>query len=94
MKTQTEALMESVNQLAEALKQCSAIAQKSVDQVDYYAQVAQAAIEVLGVTHAHLLGNFQSQADKDRFAADLQARGLPSPDGMAKLLGKIARKEF
>lgn len=91
-KSQTEMLMESVSGLAEALKQCSDIAQKSVDQVNYYAQVAEVAIEVVGVMQAHLA--FLAEKERGNFEADLQARGLPSPEAMRKLLSKIARKEF
>lgn len=87
--TQTEHL-NTVNQMAEALKECSAVGQKLIEQRERYAAVAQAAIECIEVMQAHL--SYLSAADQKRLATDLKSRGI-NIESRKSLLGLIARKE-
>lgn len=59
-------------------------------KLERYAEVAKAAIEVIGVLQAH--ARYLSAKDCTRLAEDLGNRGL-DPDKIVGFLGLIARKE-
>lgn len=82
--------MQTVNQMAEALKQCSEIGQNLINQRERYSKVAEVAIDLIGVMQAHL--THLSGPDQKRFAQDLKSRGL-NAEQIQSFLGLIARKE-